>query len=111
MSDDPVDALFQQLRREYLTESNERLAELRAGLSGFQKGDPGALASLKTHFHRLAGSGGSYGFPAISALARDAELWIATGPEPDETAVARLDTTIGRLEEIFKIEKREKREK
>ena len=108
MSDSEVDELFQQLRREYLSESEERLAELRAGLSGFQNRNPGALASLKTHFHRLAGSGGSYGFPEISALAKEAELWVATGPAPDETAVARLQETIRRLDEIFETEKREK---
>jgi len=108
MSEDEVDELFQQLRREYLTEGKERLAELRAELSGFQTGDPGALASLKTQFHRLAGSGGSYGFPEISALAKEAELWVATGPAADETAVARLQATIGRLEEVFDSEKREK---
>jgi HPt (histidine-containing phosphotransfer) domain-containing protein len=108
MSDSEVDELFQQLRREYLSESEERLAELRAGLSGFQNRNPGALASLKTHFHRLAGSGGSYGFPEISALAKEAELWVATGPALDETAVARLQETIRRLDEIFNYEKRER---
>jgi HPt (histidine-containing phosphotransfer) domain-containing protein len=108
MSDDEVDELFQQLRREYLTEGKERLAELRAELSGFQTGNPGALTSLKTQFHRLAGSGGSYGFPEISALAKEAELWVATGPAADETAVARLQATIRRLEEAFDSEKPEK---
>jgi HPt (histidine-containing phosphotransfer) domain-containing protein len=101
MSDDEVDELFQQLRQEYLSEGRERLAELRAGLVGFKDGTPGALASLKTHFHRLAGSGGSYGFPEISTIAKDAELWIATGPTPDNAAVDRLGATIQRLEEIF----------
>jgi HPt (histidine-containing phosphotransfer) domain-containing protein len=108
MSDDEVDELFQQLRRENLTEGKERLAELRAELSGFQTGNPGALASLKTQFHRLAGSGGSYGFPEISALAKEAELWVATGPAADETAVAKPQETIRRLDEIFNHEKRER---
>jgi HPt (histidine-containing phosphotransfer) domain-containing protein len=108
MSGDAVDELFQQLRQEYLTESKDRLAELRAGLNGFQSGDPGALASLKTHFHRLAGSGGSYGFPEISALAKEAELWVATGPAAGGTAVAKLQETIRRLDEIFDNEKRER---
>jgi HPt (histidine-containing phosphotransfer) domain-containing protein len=97
MSDDEVDELFQQLRQEYLSESRERIAELRA----VKDGTPGALASLKTHFHRLAGSGGSYGFPEISTIAKEAELWIATGPTPDNAAVDRLGGTIQRLEEIF----------
>jgi HPt (histidine-containing phosphotransfer) domain-containing protein len=108
VTDDDVDELFQQLRREYLTESKHRLAELRASLNGFQSGDPGALASLKTHFHRLAGSGGSYGFPEISALAKEAELWVATGPALDQAAVSKLKASIVRLEQAFDNEKREK---
>lgn len=108
MSDDEVDELFQQLRHEYLNESRDRLAELRAGVAGVRNGLPGALASLKTHFHRLAGSGGSYGFPEISALAKEAELWLASGPAPDEAAAARLEATIGKLEEAFEQQRREK---
>jgi HPt (histidine-containing phosphotransfer) domain-containing protein len=102
MSADEIDELFQELRREYLSESKDRLAELRAGLGAFRGGTPEAAASLKTHFHRLAGSGGSYGFPEISVIAKEAELWIATGPPPGRAAVARLEETIERLEAAFK---------
>ena len=55
-------------------------------------------ASLETRFHRLAGSGGSYGFPAITTVARDAEQWLRLGPSPSETP--RLDAAVTRLEEI-----------
>jgi len=102
MSGDEIDELFQELRREYLSQSKDRLAELRAGLSALRSGASGAAAALKTHFHRLAGSGGSYGFPEISVIAKEAELWIATGPPPDQAAVARLEETIERLEAAFK---------
>jgi HPt (histidine-containing phosphotransfer) domain-containing protein len=101
MSGDEIDELFQKLRREYLNESKDRLAELRAGLGAFRSGAPEAPAALKTHFHRLAGSGGSYGFPEISVIAKEAELWIATGPPPDQAAVARLEEAIERLEAAF----------
>ncbi len=107
MSADEVDELFQELRREYLAESADRLAELRSDVAGFRDGAGDAAASLKTHFHRLAGSGGSYGFPDVSAIAKEAELWIASRPAPDAGAVARLEEAIGRLEAAFNSEKRE----
>ena len=107
MSADEVDELFQELRREYLAESADRLAELRSDVAGFRAGAAEAAASLKTHFHRLAGSGGSYGFPDVSAIAKEAELWIATRPAPDTEAVARLEVAIDRLQAAFNAEKRE----
>lgn len=106
MSEGEIDDLFQQLRQEYLGESADRVAELRAGAAAFRNGSAEAAASLKTHFHRLAGSGGSYGFPSVSAIAKEAELWIATGPAPDAAAAARLEDAIDRLEAEFAAEQR-----
>ena len=40
---------------------------------GGEAGEPTAAAALRTRFHRLAGSGGSYGFPEMSAVARELE--------------------------------------
>jgi Hpt domain len=100
-SDQQFDAIYQQLRREYLAEADERLAGLRADVAAFVAGRPGALASLKTRFHQLAGSGGAYGFSGVGKLARETELWIATGPTPDAQAVARLHGAIRELEAEF----------
>lgn len=55
---DEVDQLFKQLRKECFSKSSDRLAELKAGVAAFRNGSGGATASLKTQFHRLAGSGG-----------------------------------------------------
>jgi chemotaxis protein histidine kinase CheA len=99
--DDQFDEVFQQLRREYVAEADARVAELRADAAAFGGGDPAAVSSLKTRFHRLAGSGGSYGFPGIGTLAKEAELWMATAPAADAAAVARLDDVIRRLEAEF----------
>jgi HPt (histidine-containing phosphotransfer) domain-containing protein len=96
-SDKQFDDMYQQLRREYLAEADEWLAELRADAAAFAAGDAAAVASLKTRFHRLAGSGGSYGFPDIGRLAREAELWIAREPHPDAAAQVRLTETIRQL--------------
>lgn len=95
------DEIYRQLRREYLAEADERLAELRADAAAFAAGQAEAIGSLKTRFHRLAGSGGSYGFPEIGRIAREAEQWITTGPARDGAAQARLAQAIHRLEEEF----------
>lgn len=96
---EPADAFFLELQREYLAELPERLAELRVDIAAFQAGDPAAAQSLRTRFHRLAGSGGSYGFPEISAVAREMEHWVATARPPEGAgrlveAVARLDSMV-----------------
>ena len=80
---DPVDEAFRQLRLEYLASLPARLDELRSDVASWRAGDPGALSSLKVRLHRLAGSGGSYGFVQLSSLAREAERWLAGSPEVD----------------------------
>jgi diguanylate cyclase (GGDEF)-like protein len=92
---DPVDDVFLELQREYIAELPARLEELRADTQAFEAGDPDAAASLRTRFHRLAGSGGSYGFPEISAVAREMELWITAGPPRSEAD--RLRSALDRL--------------
>ena len=74
---DAVDDAFRALRIEYLASLPGRLEELRADVAGLRSGKPDAGAALKVRLHRLAGSGGSYGFVRLSALAREAERWIA----------------------------------
>jgi len=99
MSDALDDALI-ELQREYLSEFPERLEELRADISAFRALRPEAAVSLKTRFHRLAGSGGSYGFPEISVVAREMEQWMATKPAPGEAP--RLDAAVDRLAALFR---------
>jgi diguanylate cyclase (GGDEF)-like protein len=96
-----VDEFFEELRREYLTEAAARLAELRKDLAALVAGEPDAADSLKIRFHRLAGSGGSYGFPDISAVSREAELWIKDNPSPSPEAPGRVEEWVGRLARAF----------
>ncbi len=91
----PIDEAFLELQREYLSELPERLAEIRADIAAFRAGLGEAAGSLKVHFHRLAGSGGSYGFPEISQIAREQEQWIATGPPSADAG--RLDQAVEQL--------------
>ena len=97
----PEQDVFRKLQREYVAELPERLGELHADAAAFALGDPAAALSLRTRLHRLAGSGGSYGFPDLSTVARELEYWIATEPPPEEAGklhegLARLAGIIGR---------------
>ena len=92
---------FEELRREYLAEAPARLAELRKDLAALHAGEPDAAASLKVRLHRLAGSGGSYGFPEISTASRGTEQWIIANPSPDAAGFAFLDESIGRIAHAF----------
>ena len=80
--DDSPDETIIALQREYLRDAPARLAELRKDLAAFQAGEPDALESLRARFHRLAGSGGSYGFPRVSEISREMEQRILTPPAP-----------------------------
>lgn len=77
MPPDADEALARQLRRlraEYLAAATQRVAELHALSARLAADQAGTtLAQLRQAFHRLAGSGGSYGFPRISAASREAE--------------------------------------
>jgi diguanylate cyclase (GGDEF)-like protein len=100
---DPVERALQELQREYLSSMPARLEELRADIAEFRAGQRNAADSLKTRLHRLAGSGGSYGFVELSSIAREAESWLARKPPPGEAyqlaaLVDRLATAVGTAE-------------
>ncbi|MEZ0332625.1 MAG: diguanylate cyclase [Gemmatimonadales bacterium] len=97
MSDLPDGALL-DLQREYLSELPAQLAKIRTEIGAFREGREGAGNSLRARFHQLAGSGGSYGFPEISSVAREMEHWVAT--EPPATEAARLEAAVDRLAAI-----------
>jgi diguanylate cyclase (GGDEF)-like protein len=97
---DALEDTMLALQREYLAEFPVRLEELRDDISAFRALRPEAAASLRTRFHRLAGSGGSYGFPEISVVAQEMEQWMATKPAPGEAP--RLDEAVDRLATLFR---------
>ena len=104
---DLQDELVQQLRREYLAEAPARLDELRKDLAAARAREPEALASLRSRLHKLAGSGGSYGFPAITEAGRAGEHWILDHPDPDDEGFAWLGAVIGRIAAAFEDAARE----
>jgi hypothetical protein len=93
VSSEPNDLLAQQLRtlrREYLADSTQRVEELREIRSRLARGERDALAKFRQAFHRLAGSGGSYGFPLVSTRSREGER-LAQRLEATGAAVASAD--------------------
>lgn len=74
---DRIEKAMQALRAEYLADSPERVRELSAALGRLRAKDLAALADLQRYFHRLAGSGGSYGFPLVTDRSREAEHAVA----------------------------------
>ncbi|HET6778528.1 MAG TPA: Hpt domain-containing protein [Gemmatimonadales bacterium] len=94
---DAVDDAFRALRIEYLASLPERLEEVRADIDGLRLGRPEAASALKVRLHRLAGSGGSYGFVQLSSLAREAERWLIANAGARETD--ELELILKRLTE------------
>ncbi|MGQ0701796.1 MAG: diguanylate cyclase domain-containing protein [Gemmatimonadales bacterium] len=95
------DEILEQLRREYLAEAPARLSELRKDLAAARAGESDALASLKSRFHKLAGSGGSYGFPAITEAARAGEHWLLEHTAQSDEDYLLLGAMIGRVAAAF----------
>ncbi len=92
---DQVDSVLLGLQREYLAAMPQRLDELRADLKAMAEGDVDALQALSRRLHRIAGSGGSYGFADLSAIAREAERWLKANPTSRDTVT--LASIVDRL--------------
>ena len=92
---EPADTALLALQREYLSSLPLRLDELKSDILGLGRGVPEAAGSLRTRLHRLAGSGGSYGFADISAIAREGERWLAANPVA--TQLSHLSGIVDRL--------------
>lgn len=89
-----------RLRRDYLGEIPARILELRRTASlWLAGGEP--EPPLETLFHRLAGSGGAYGFTDVSTVCRAAERFVATSPERNAETAARLEAAIRGIEDGF----------
>ncbi len=87
---DPLADVMRNLRREYLKGAPERIRELRTLLGAVQHSETGAVDGLRRAFHKLAGSGGSYGFERISTTSRAGE----------HLALAVLERTGGKAEAV-----------
>jgi diguanylate cyclase (GGDEF)-like protein len=90
-----LDTALWGLQREYLSSMPLRLDELRSDILALSQGSSDAAGSLRTRLHRLAGSGGSFGFTELSAIAREGERWLAANPTSREPSV--LTSMVERL--------------
>lgn len=104
-ADDTFARQLEALRREYLADSAKRVAELRALRVRLASGDIGALADCRQAFHRLAGSGGSYGFPVVSTSSREAEHLVerlaTTGTSLAPSDITAIDDCIAAVARAF----------
>ena len=93
------------LRLEYLAASAARIEELRQLRSDLARDQGASLSALRQAFHRLAGSGGSYGFPRVSASSREGEALlqrVAAAAAPlNEADVQAIDGAIRLVAEAF----------
>ncbi|MFP5246331.1 MAG: Hpt domain-containing protein [Thermoanaerobaculia bacterium] len=71
-----VDHELNELRKEFLDEARDKVAEMATALDG---GGDGSLDRLAYLAHQLKGSGGSYGFQAISDDAAELEKAVESG--------------------------------
>ena len=92
---------FAELVRGYLRDAPERLAELRKDVAAFRAGEADALDWLRQRFHRLAGSGGSYGFQRVTDIAREMEHRILASPPPTQADADRFDQAIDDIRQAF----------
>jgi diguanylate cyclase (GGDEF)-like protein len=92
---DRLDSALLELQREYLASLPTRLEELREDIAALRQGSPDAAGSLRARLHRLAGSGGSYGFSDLSAIAREGERWLVA--HADSTDSSGLVSILERL--------------
>jgi chemotaxis protein histidine kinase CheA len=103
--EDPLAQQLRQLRHEYLRDSGKRVEELRNLRIRIAQEGSAALPDLRQAFHRLAGSGGSYGFPDVSTRSRDAEHLVAdmisTGRSPTAAELASLDKAVETVAAAF----------
>ena len=100
---DPVDAALLELQREYLRSMPKKLDELRSRIAALGSGAPESEQSLRDGLHRLAGSGGSFGFSELSGIAREGERWLAANPGSTDTTglsslLERLGAAVSRAE-------------
>jgi diguanylate cyclase (GGDEF)-like protein len=101
---DPIneeDEAVAALQRDYLRDAPERLAELRKDVAAFRAGEQDALESLRQRFHRLAGSGGSYGFPRVTEVSRGMEQRILASPAPTLADADLFDEAIQQIRTAF----------
>jgi len=109
--DDPMAEVMRGLRAAYLGEAPVRIGELSASLGRLRRRDRSAVEELERYFHRLAGSGGSYGFPDVTTCSRAAEHAVhaiaAAGRDIERADLEVIERAILDLTEAFRLAQRD----
>lgn len=93
-----------ELEHRYRESLREKREALEGAAPGVARGDQEALETVRRVAHVLRGSGGTYGFPGISAAATDLE-------EADDTEAAeRLDALLRAVTDVIEGGEREGRD-
>lgn len=100
---DPFAEVLKGLRRDYLKESSARVTELRELMAAVESG--AGPDALRRALHRLAGSGGSYGFDEVSRSSRAGEQvarrLTETGAAPTAEDFAALRGAVEEVARLF----------
>lgn len=97
------DPEFDELKREFLTEAEQKIREIR---ESFVKNPPTAQAVERAIYlaHQLKGAGGSYGFPTISTDAAALERSLEKMAHGDQDVMEDITDRVASLTSI--VEKR-----
>ena len=90
-----VDQELDDLKREFLSEAQEKVREMQTALDGGRNHD--SLQRLGYLAHQLKGSGGSYGYQRISADAAEIEKAVEGVRALDPRVEAKIKEQIGDL--------------
>lgn len=76
MTDETFEETFSRLRLRYLEKARARCDGFDRALEGLEStaADGDALDEIRQSFHKLSGSGATYGFPRVSELGLQGEL-------------------------------------
>ncbi|WP_353979497.1 diguanylate cyclase [Salinicola endophyticus] len=98
MQDEDVQARLAALREQYAERLGHDLQTLMAQareLAARQRTvEPEALESLRHGLHRIAGSAGTFGYPALGREAREMELWVQAVLETSVAPTSPMLTTL-----------------
>jgi chemotaxis protein histidine kinase CheA len=104
---DSIKAAIEVLRKDYVNNWPEKRNHLETLFENLERDpkDTTIIGEFRMSFHRLAGSGGSYGLPEVTIAAREAELLIVRFLDGDKDispeTIKKIQNYIQSLDTIF----------
>jgi HPt (histidine-containing phosphotransfer) domain-containing protein len=94
-------ARMAELAAKFVTRTRGEIATMRDALARVRCGDAAAIGEIRHFAHRMAGTGATLGFDALSDRAYAIEKLADAQPQgiaPDLSALARFESEIGALD-------------